>query len=116
MITTARARALGLLAVVCALGATACHGKGSETPERPCRADVGDDLETAGRTGVEGVKTGATTAVEGVKTFGSATAGMVEGGTSGAKEKWNQGAEKTSETADQGAAKTKSQALPRCKH
>lgn len=107
---------MGLLAVVFALGGAACHGKASETPEKPCRADVGDDVETAGRTGVEGVKTGATTAVEGVKTFGSATAGMVEGGTKGAKEKWNEGAEKTGETADQGAAKTKGQALPRCKN
>lgn len=86
-----------------------------EANSPPCREDPADDVEVAGRTGVEGVKTGAKTAAEGAKTFGRATGGLFSGGKEEAKEKWNEGKQDTKKTAEEGATKTKGQGRPRCR-
>lgn len=103
--------ALGLLSSLVVLG-TISGCKEAKSP--PCRDDAADDVDVAGRTGVEGVKTGAKTAAEGAKTFGRATGGLFSGGKEEAKERWNEGKEETKKTAEEGAAKTKGQGRPRC--
>lgn len=102
------------LAVSSLVACKSSEPKPAESPDPGCRADVGDDINTAVATGAEGAKTGAKTAIEGVKTFGQGAAGLVEGGRDEAKVRWNEGAEKTRETANDGAETTRRKALPRC--
>src|SRR5690606_37957012 len=101
-------RSHSIIAIVLVLlAACSKNERPAVEPQPQCRADVGDDVEMAGRTGVAGAKTGITTGVEGVKTFGSSAAGLVEGGKDEAKRRWRDGKGETKATAHEGAAETK---------
>lgn len=84
--------------------------------EQPCRANAGDDVELAARTGAAGAKTGITTAGEGIRTAGSATAGLLEGGSDEAARRWKQGKEETKAKGREGRAETRREgSVPKCR-